>query len=59
MAFVTLGAGVWGWWYVWGGAFFGLALLMAVSRMPYGMLCLGVGWFICLSVSSVQLRWTR
>jgi serine/threonine protein kinase len=59
MAFVTLGASVWGWWYVWGGAFFGLALLLAVSKTNYGMLLLGLGWFVCLSVSSIQLRWTR
>jgi hypothetical protein len=59
MAFVTLGAGVWGRFYVWGGAFFGLALLMVVSRTHYGMLLLGLGWFVCLSVSSFQLRWRR
>jgi hypothetical protein len=59
MVFVTLGAGIWGWWYVWGGAFFGLALLMASTRTAYGMLQLGLGWFICLSISSIQLRWTR
>jgi serine/threonine-protein kinase len=59
MAFVTLGAGIYGWWYVWGSAFFGLAILMAATRTPYDMLLLGLGWFICLSVSSMQLRWTR
>jgi serine/threonine protein kinase len=59
MVFVTLGAGIWGWWYVWGGAFFGLALLMVISQTSYGMLLLGLGWFVCLSVSSIQLRWTR
>lgn len=56
MAFVTLGASIWGWWYVWGGAFFGLAVGMAASGTPYDMLLLGLGWFICLTVSSVQLR---
>jgi hypothetical protein len=59
MAFVTLGASIWGWWYVWGGAFFGLAVLMAASGTRYGMLLLGLGWFVCLAVSSIQLRWTR
>jgi serine/threonine protein kinase len=59
MVFVTLGAGIWGWWYVWGGAFFGLALLMASTQTGYGMLLLGLGWFICLSISSIQLRRTR
>ena len=59
MVFVTLGAGIYGWWYVWGGAFLGLAILMAATRTPYDMLLLGLGWFICLSISSMQLRWTR
>ena len=59
MAFVTLGASVWGWWYIWGTAFFGLAVLMVASRTPYDMLLLGLGWFVCLAISSIQLRWTR
>jgi hypothetical protein len=59
MAFVTLGASIWGWWYVWGGAFFGLALTMAATGTHFGMLLLGLGWCICLSISSIQLRWTR
>jgi serine/threonine protein kinase len=59
MVFVTLGAGIYGWWYIWGSAFFGLAVLMVATRTPYDMLLLGLGWFICLSISSMQLRWTR
>jgi tRNA A-37 threonylcarbamoyl transferase component Bud32 len=59
MVFVTLGAGIWGWWYVWGGAFFGLAVLMVASHTSYGMLWLGLGWFVCLAISSLQLRWPR
>jgi hypothetical protein len=58
MAFVTLGAGIYGWWYVWGCAFFALAVLMAAARTRYDMLLLGLGWFLCLTVSSMQLRWT-
>jgi Protein kinase domain len=59
MAFVTLGSSIWGWWYIWGGAFFALAVVMAVTGTSYGMLLLGLGWFTCLCASSVQLRWTR
>jgi serine/threonine protein kinase len=59
MAFVTLGASVWGWWYLWGGAFFGLAVLMVATGTPWAMVLLGLGWFICLSLSSLQLRWPR
>ena len=59
MAFVTLGASIWGWFYIWGAAFFGLALLMAATNSPLSMLLLGLGWFVCLSVGSLQLRWTR
>jgi hypothetical protein len=32
---------------------------MAASGTHYGMLLLGLGWFVCLSISSIQLRWTR
>ncbi len=59
MAFVTLGATIWGWLYVWGLAFFGLAIVIAATSSPYGMLLLGLGWFICLAIGSLQLRWTR
>jgi serine/threonine-protein kinase len=57
VAFMTLGASVWGWFYIWGAAFFGLAVLIAVC-MPYGMLLLGGGWFVCLVIGSLHLRWT-
>jgi serine/threonine protein kinase len=59
MAFVTLGPSIWGWFYIWGGAFFGLAVLMAATGSAYGMLLLGVAWFVCLTTCTVQLRWTR
>jgi serine/threonine protein kinase len=59
MAFVTLGASIWGWLYVWGAAFFGLAMVMAATRTPYGMLLLGLAWFICLTITGLQLRRTR
>jgi serine/threonine-protein kinase len=56
MAFVTLGASIWGWLYVWGVGFFALAILMAATASPYGMLLLGLGWFLCLTLGSLQLR---
>jgi tRNA A-37 threonylcarbamoyl transferase component Bud32 len=59
MAFVTLGMAIWGWLYVWGVGFFLLAILMALTGTQFGMLLLGLGWFVCLSTSSLQLRWTR
>ena len=58
-AFVTLGASVWGWLGLWGVGFFALALLIAWSGTPAGMLLLGLGWFICLVGASIHLRSTR
>jgi hypothetical protein len=58
VAFMTLGASVWGWFYVWGAAFFGLAIVIALWS-PLGMLLLGAGWFVCLVIGSIHLRWTR
>jgi serine/threonine-protein kinase len=59
MAFVTLGPTIWGWFYVWGAAFFLLAVTVAWSGTPYGMLLLGVVWFTCLMIGSVHLRRSR
>jgi hypothetical protein len=58
MGFATLGATIWGWFYVWGAAFFVLAVLIALAA-PWGMTLLGLGWFVCLVVGSIHLRWTR
>jgi hypothetical protein len=58
MGFATLGATIWGWFYVWGVAFFALAVLL-VWCAPYGLTLLGLGWFVCLVVGSVHLYWTR
>jgi serine/threonine-protein kinase len=58
MVFITLGSTMWGWFYLWGGGFFALAV--AISRYPaYGQLWLGTLWFVCLAVESLHLRWTR
>jgi hypothetical protein len=58
MGFASLGAMIWGWLYVWAVFFFALALLIVLCA-PYGMTLLGLGWFVCLVVSSIHLRWTR
>jgi tRNA A-37 threonylcarbamoyl transferase component Bud32 len=58
MGFTTLGATIWGWFYVWGVAFFALAVLI-VACAPYGLTLLGAGWFVCLVVGSIHLRWTQ
>lgn len=58
MVFITLGSTMWGWFYLWGGGFFALAV--AISIYPeFGQLWLGTLWFVCLAVESLHLRWTR
>ncbi len=58
IGFMTLGAAIWGWFYVWGAAFFLLALV-TVLFPQFGTLLVGIGWFVCLALGSLQLRWTR
>jgi serine/threonine-protein kinase len=58
MGFATLGATIWGWFYVWGLAFFGLAVLI-VACAPFGLTVLGAGWFVCLLGGALQLHYTR
>jgi serine/threonine-protein kinase len=58
MGFATLGATIWGWFYVWAVGFFALAVLMVLCA-PYGLTVLGLGWLVCLVVGSVHLHWTR
>lgn len=58
IGFMTLGATIWGWFYVWGAAFFALAVV-TVFFPAFGSLLVGLGWFICLALGSVHLRWTR
>jgi hypothetical protein len=38
--------------------FFLLAVAMVFCG-PYGLALLGAGWFVCLVVGSIHLRWTR
>ncbi len=60
MGFATLGATVWGWFFVWSLFFFALAVVVAFPLYaPYGLLLLGVGWFLCLIVSSLHMQMTR
>ena len=58
MGFMTLGATIWGWFYVWGAFFFLLALGMTFAA-PYGLTLLGAGWLVCLVAGSVHLHYTR
>ena len=58
MGFASLGATIWGWFYVYGAAFFGLAVLMAFCA-PYGLSLLGIGWFVCLVSGAIHLNATR
>jgi hypothetical protein len=58
MGFATLGATIWGWFYVWAVAFFALAVLMTWCA-PFGLALLGLGWLVCLVAGSIHLRCTR
>ncbi len=61
MGFASLGATIWGWFYVWSLAFFGLAVFMVgvPFGLTYGLTLLGCGWFLLLALGSVQLHYTR
>jgi tRNA A-37 threonylcarbamoyl transferase component Bud32 len=59
MGFTSLGATIWGWGYVWGVGFFTLAIVIACFAQPLGLTLLGLGWFACLVVGSIHLRFTR
>src|SRR5207248_4517443 len=58
MGFVSLGATIWGWFYVWGAGFYGLAVLIALCE-PFGLTILGAGWFVALAADAILLRITR
>jgi tRNA A-37 threonylcarbamoyl transferase component Bud32 len=61
MGFATLGATIWGWFYVWGAAFFILAVFMVCVPfgLTYGLTLLGCGWFVWLAVGAIQLHFMR
>jgi serine/threonine protein kinase len=48
LAFMTLGASIWGVLYIWGAGFFGLAVVLALSESQWGLFWVGLGWFLCL-----------
>jgi hypothetical protein len=58
LGFMSLGATIWGWFYVWGVFFFALAVVI-VFCLPYGLSLLGLGWFVCLAFNALHLRLTR
>jgi hypothetical protein len=58
MCFMSLGATIWGWFYVWGAAFYGLAVLIVLGD-PYGLTILGAGWCLALTVGAMLLRLNR
>jgi hypothetical protein len=55
MGFMSLGASIWGWFYVWGIAFYLLAIVIVLCE-PFGLTVLGVGWCLCLVIGAIQLR---
>jgi hypothetical protein len=59
MGFCMLGASLWGWFYVWGAFFFGLAVLIVLAAPTYGLTLLGVGWFLCMLGGGLHLHFTR
>jgi eukaryotic-like serine/threonine-protein kinase len=58
MGFVSLGPTIWGWFYVYGAAFFALAVLMAFCT-PFGLTLLGLGWLLGLVAGALHLHLTR
>jgi hypothetical protein len=58
MGFATLGATIWGWFFVWSLVFFALAVVIALCA-PYGLALLGLGWFLCLTLGSLHMQLTR
>jgi len=61
MGFATLGATIWGWFYVWSLAFFALAVFMVCGPfgLTYGLTLLGSGWCVLLTLGGIQLHFTR
>jgi tRNA A-37 threonylcarbamoyl transferase component Bud32 len=61
MGFATLGATIWGWFYVWSLAFFALAVFMVCAPfgLTHGLTLLGCGWCVLLTLGGIQLHFTR
>jgi hypothetical protein len=58
MGFASLGAIIWGWFYVHAAFFFLLSVAIALCP-AWGLTLLGLGWFACLSLGSLHMRWSR
>jgi hypothetical protein len=58
MGFASLGATIWGWFYVWSAFFFLLAVAIALCP-AYGLLLLGAGWLVCLTLGGLHMHWTH
>ncbi len=59
MGFASLGGVIWGWFYVHAAFFFLLSVGIALCPPAWGMALLGLGWFACLVVGSLHMRWSR
>jgi len=63
MGFATLGATIWGWFYMWALAFFILAVMMVCLPfgfgLIYGLTLLGFSWFVLLLIGAIQLHFSR
>jgi serine/threonine-protein kinase len=58
MGFTSLGATIWGWFYVCGAGFFLLAVLIPLCP-ALGLTLLGAGWLVCLAGCGLHLHYTR
>ncbi|MGL4550165.1 MAG: hypothetical protein ACRC33_03170, partial [Gemmataceae bacterium] len=58
MGYASLGATIWGWFYVWSLGFFLLAVPIALNP-AFGLTLLGLGWFVCLAVGGLHMHLTR
>lgn len=58
MGYASLGATIWGWFYVWSAFFFLLAVAIALCP-AYGFLLLGAGWLVCLWLGGLHMHWTH
>lgn len=55
MGYASLGATIWGWFYVWSAFFFLLAVAIALCP-GYGLTLLGAGWLVCLCLGGLHMR---
>lgn len=58
MGFASLGAIIWGWFYLYAAFFFLLSVLIALCP-AFGLTLLGLGWFACLMLGGLHMWWAR